>query len=229
MKKILLIIFIVSSFSSFSQTFTRHLDQFEELIVARGVQATLIKSNSDELSFEVHGLSKDDIIVDQDRGVLTIKVRTKSLWEAMQENDWWVRVTIPYQNLVAIDASTGAEITAKNTIETDDLLIDVSMGATVNLEIKANRLSVDSTMGGVVNLQGNTQNLNVDVSMGAIIKAAELESKYVKVKSSMGSVVSVYCTSEFDGSASMGAQINVKGNPKKWFENTSMGGEIDDY
>jgi len=229
MKRILSILLIIASLNSFGQTFTRHLEPFEELIVARGVQVTLLKSNSDELSFEIHGLSKDDIIVDQDRNVLTIKVRTKSLWEAMQENDWWVKVKVPYQNLVIIDASTGAQVKAESTIESEDLSIDISMGAVIDLDIKANRLSADASMGGVIKLKGSSPNINVDASMGAVIKAAQLEAKYVKVKSSMGSGVSVYCTDEFDGSASMGAHINVKGNPKKWFENTSMGGDIDDY
>lgn len=229
MKKLFLAAFVVASLQSFGQTFTRHLEPFQELKIARGIKATLEKSNSNELSFEVHGLSPDDIIVDQDGRVLSIKVRTKSLWESMQEREWWVKVKIPYQKLTSIDASTGAEIRAANVIESDELYLDTTMGAIIDLEVKTNRLSVDTSMGAVTDLAGVTENLSVDVSMGAVVKAYSLEAKYVKAEASMGSSVKLFCTEEFDGSASMGAEIEVKGNPKKWFENESMGGDIDDY
>lgn len=229
MKNVFLAAFVVASLQSFGQTFTRHLEPFEELKVARGVKATLEKSNSDELSFEIHGVSPDDIIVDQDRKTLTIKVRTKSLWESMQERDWWVKVKIPYQTISLIDASTGAEVRAANVVESEDLYIDTTMGAIVDLEVKTDHLTVDTSMGAVTELVGTTNNLNVDVSMGAVVKAYDLEAKYVRAEASMGSNVKLFCTEEFDGSASMGAEIEVKGKPKKWFENESMGGDIDDY
>lgn len=229
MKQVFLAVLLTASLTTFGQTFTRHIEPFKELKVARGVKATLVKSNANELSFEIRGLSKDDIIVDQDRDKLTIKVRTKSLWESMQERDWWVKVKVPYQELTSIDASSGAEVGALNVIESDDLYIDAAMGAIIDLEVKTNHLSVDSSMGAVTELEGITSSLNIDTSMGAVVKAFGLEAKYVRAEGSMGSSVKLYCSEEFDGSASMGAEIEVKGKPKKWFENETMGGDIDEY
>ncbi|MCB0495256.1 MAG: DUF2807 domain-containing protein [Cyclobacteriaceae bacterium] len=229
MKRLLVAVLMSASLTSFGQTFTRHVEPFKELKVARGVKATLFKSNSDELSFEVHGLSKDDIIVDQEREMLTIKVRTKSLWESMQERDWWVKVKIPYQEITSIDVSTGAEVEALNVIKSEELYIDATMGAVTDLEVDTQHLTVDSSMGAVTELEGKTSTLNVDASMGAVIKAYELEAKYVRAEASMGSEVKLFCSDEFDGSASMGAEITVKGKPQKWFENESMGGDIDGY
>ncbi|MCB0505123.1 MAG: DUF2807 domain-containing protein [Cyclobacteriaceae bacterium] len=229
MKRLFLAVLVTASLNSFGQTFTRHIEPFKELKVSRGVKATLVKSNSDELSFEVHGLSKDDIIVDQDRETLTIKVKTKSLWESMQERDWWVKVKVPYQEINSIDASTGAEVNALNALKSEDLYLDTSMGAVIDLEVETGHLTIDTSMGAVTELEGKTSSLNVDASMGSVVKAYELEAKYVRAEASMGTSVKLYCTEEFDGSASMGAEITVKGKPKKWFENESMGGDIDDY
>ena len=161
--------------------------------------------------------------------MLTIKVRTKSLWESMQERDWWVKVKIPYQEITSIDVSTGAEVEALNVIKSEELYIDATMGAVTDLEVDTQHLTVDSSMGAVTELEGKTSTLNVDASMGAVIKAYELEAKYVRAEASMGSEVKLFCSDEFDGSASMGAEITVKGKPQKWFENESMGGDIDGY
>lgn len=229
MKQLFVAVLLATSLTTFGQTFTRHLEPFKELEVARGVKATLVKSNSDELTFEVHGVDKDDIIVDQGRGTLIIKVRTKSLWESMQERDWWVKVKVPYQEISSIEASTGAQVRASNVLKSDELYIDTTMGSIIDLEVEANRLTLDSSMGSVLELEGKTTSLYVDASMGAVIKAYNLEAKFVKAEASMGSSVKVYATQEFDGSAAMGAEIEVKGKPQKWFENESMGGDIDEY
>ena len=42
----------------------------------------------------------------------------------------------------------------------------------------------------------------------------------------MGAEIRVYAIKEFDGRANMGGYIRVSGDPVKFYESTSMGGEI---
>ena len=226
MKKLLSTLLILISIDSFGQTFKVDVESFDELKISRGIEAVLIHSNDKEMSFEVKGVSKSDIIIEQSRHRLSIKVKTKALWETMQENDWWVKVKIPYQELSLIDVSIGAALTSEAVVESDDLFIDSSMGGSIKLELKTAKLSVDTSMGSVINLTGQAKNVSYDANMGAVIKGYELKSKYANVESSMGAVVFVNCSYEFDGSASMGGEIKVKGNPEKSFESESMGGYI---
>ncbi len=100
------------------------------------------------------------------------------------------------------------------------------MGAEVDLELKVIKLSIDTSMGSVTRLSGLAKDVNIDANMGAVVKAFDLKSKYSTVESNMGSVVSVSCDFEFDGSASMGGEIKVHGNPEKSFISESMGGYI---
>ncbi len=229
MKHLLSTLFILVSLSSFGQTFKKDLKPFTELKVTRGIQATLVYSTDAELSFDVRGLSKSDIIIEQDHGRLYIKVRTKGLWELMEENKWWVKVSIPYQKLESIEITTGAVIKADNVIELDHLLIENKMGAEVELELKVVKLKVDTSMGSISRLSGLAKNVDIDASMGAEVHAYGLKSKYSTVESSMGAVVSVSCDYEFDGSASMGGEIEVRGNPEKAFKSETMGGWISVY
>lgn len=229
MKKLLSILLLFTTISGFGQSFKVQLESFDELKVARGVKASLFKSSSKEMTFELKGISEDDIIIEQNNHRLTIKVRTKSLWELMQDNDWSVKVKIPYQSIELIDVSTGAVVSAENVIESDDLFIDSNMGGVVKLEVKTQRITIDTNMGSVIQIKGETVTVNIDSNMGSVVKAYNLVAKIARVKVSMGGVVKVNCTEEFDGSASMGGDIGVKGNPKKWFEKGSMGGDIYHY
>lgn len=229
MKKLLSTLFILATLSSYGQSFKVQLKDFDELKISRGVHATLYKSSSKEMVFELKGLDEEDIIIEQSKHRLAIKVKTKGLWEAMQDNDWSVKVKIPYSNIELIDVSTGAVVEADNIIVSEDLFIDSSMGGVVELEVKTKRITIDSSMGAVSLLSGETETAIIDANMGAVVKSYDLIAKNARVESSMGSIVKVHCTEEFDGSASMGAAISVKGNPKKSFEDESMGGDIDMY
>jgi len=229
MKNILATLLIFASFNGFAQSFTVELEAFDELKISRGVEALLYKSSSNEMEFEIKGLNKSDVIIEQSRHRLTIKVKTKALWEAMQENDWSVKVKIPYESIELIDVSTGAVLKAESVIKTEDLFIDSSMGGVVDIAIKSKRVTIDTSMGAVTKIKGEVETANIDCNMGAVVRAYDLLAQSARVEASMGGIVKVYCTKEFDGSASMGGEITVKGNPEKSFESESMGGEIDSY
>ncbi len=229
MKYLLSTLFLLFALISFGQTFNKDLKPFTELKITRGIQATLVKSDAKELSFEVKGVNKSDIIIEQDYDRLYIKVKSKALWETMQEFSWWVKVTIPYQTLESIDVSTGARVESDGVLEVNDLLIKNKVGAEVDLEVKVAKLALDTSMGSVTRLEGLAKEVTIDANMGAIVKAFNLKSKYSTVESNMGAVVSVTCDFEFDGSASMGGEIKVKGDPEKSFESETMGGYIQSY
>jgi len=229
MKNVVTLLFIISSFSGFSQSFKVQLEDFDELKISRGIEALLYKSSSKEMEFELKGLNKSDVLIEQSKHRLTIKVKTKSLWEAMQENEWSVKVKIPYESIELIDVSTGAIVKAESTIKSEDLFIDSSMGGIVDIDIKSKRVTIDTSMGAITSISGEVEIANIDSNMGAVVKAYDLVAQSARVESSMGAIVKVYCVKEFDGSASMGGEITVKGNPEKLFESESMGGDIDSY
>ncbi len=229
MKSLFSTLLIALSITSFGQSFKKDLKPFTELKVTRGIQAILVHSDVAELSFEVKGVSKSDIIIEQDHHRLYIKVKSKALWETMQEFNWWVKVTIPYQTLESIDVSTGVRLESDGVLEANDLLIKNKIGAEVDLEVKVIKLTLDTSMGSVTKLGGLAKEVAIDANMGAIVKAFDLKSKYSTIESNMGAVVSVTCDFEFDGSASMGGEIRVKGDPEKSFESETMGGYIRSY
>ncbi len=229
MKHLLISLFLLITVSSFAQTFKVGLTPFTELKITRGIQATLVQSDAKELSFEVKGVSKSDVIIEQDYDRLYIKIKTKALWESMDQFNWWVKVTVPYQNLTSIDVSTGAIITSDDIVILDNLSIENKMGGEVDLEVKITKLSIGTSMGSTNKLRGQAKNVTIDASMGAKVLAFGLESKYNTVESSMGSLVAVSCDFEFDGSATLGGGIEVRGNPEKAFKSESTGGWITVY
>jgi hypothetical protein len=223
----LLVLFAISVASmSYGQDFKKHFNSYTSLVVSRGVDARLVKSNSKDLNFTIHGISPEDVIVENNGNELRIKVATKAIWQEMQDNHWWVRVEVPYETLMAAEALTGAKISTSEPISVRSLDLSVSMGAELELNVNVKELYLDASMGGIAEVVGIVESLDVTASMGSEVDLDDLTAKYVKAKSTMGSDMRVNATLEFDGRASMGGYIRVSGNPDRYYENTNMGGDI---
>jgi hypothetical protein len=226
MRTLLFLIATSVASMSYAQDFKRHFSKYNSLVVSRGVDASLVKSSSKELSFTVHGISPDDVIVENRNNELVIKVATKAIWQEMQDNHWWVRVEVPYESIVAAEALTGAKISSKEPLKEESLDLAVSMGAEIELNLEVRELYLDASMGGLIELDGSVESLDANASMGSEADLDDLVAKYVKAKSTMGSEMRINATEEFDGRASMGGYIRVTGDPQRFYENTSMGGDI---
>jgi hypothetical protein len=211
---------------SYGQDFKKHFNSYTSLVVSRGVDARLVKSDSKDLSFTIQGISPEDVIVENTGNELRIKVATKAIWQEMQDNHWWVRVDVPYETLMTAEALTGAKISASEPISVKSLDLSVSMGAEIELKIEVKELYMDASMGGIADLEGTVESLDVTASMGSEVDLDNLAAKYVKAKSTMGSDMKINAILEFDGRASMGGYIEVTGDPDRFYENTSMGGDI---
>ena len=223
-----LLFLVATSFASLSyaQDFKKHFKSYTTLVVSRGIDARLVKSESKDLSFTIHGIDPEDVIVENSGNELSIKVATKAIWQEMQDNHWWVRVDVPYETLMVAEALTGAKISSKESIITKTLDLSVSMGGEMELNIEVKELYMDASMGGLAELEGSAESLDVTASMGSEVDLDNLTAKYVKAKSTMGSDVRINATLEFDGRAFMGGYIKVSGDPDRFYENTSMGGDI---
>ncbi len=211
---------------SYGQDFEKHIKSYNTLVVSRGVDARLVKSDSKDLKFTIHGISPNDVIVENKGDELRIKVATKAIWDEMQNNYWWVRVEVPYEGLVAAEALTGAKISAHKPILLASLDLTVSMGGQIELNLQVEELNLIANMGGIAEVEGSAESLDVAASMGSEVDLQNLVVKYVKAKSTMGSDMRINATKEFDGRASMGGYISVSGNPDRFYENASMGGDI---
>jgi len=166
------------------------------------------------------------VIVENSGNELRIKVASRAIWEEMQDNHWWVRVEVPYESLMVAEALTGAKISANQTIVTKSLDLAVSMGGEIDVKIDVKDLYLDASMGGVAEIIGTVESLDVTASMGSEVDLQDLMAKYVKAKSTMGSEIRINASLEFDGKAIMGGYIRVSGDPDRFYQNTSMGGDI---
>ena len=226
MKTTLVILISAIASISYAQDFKKHIKDYTSLVVSRGIDATLVKSDAEDLSFTTHGIDPEHVIVENQGDELRIKIATKALWQEMEDKHWWVKVEVPYKTIKSIEVLTGARVKTKEPLKSEVIDLASSMGAELEFELISKDIYLDVSMGGVAELSGSAETLKVTASMGSEVDLHLLTAKYVKAKSSMGSDLRVKATEEFDGHATMGGSIRVEGNPDRFYENSGMGGDI---
>lgn len=225
MKGLFTLLLTALTVSLFAQE-TVKIEPYTSLVISRGVDVRLVQSNSNEAKVEVNGIDFDDLIIESKNNELSIKVATKSLWQEMQDNHWWARIELPYQVISNLEVLTGAKLSAKEVLKGEDIDMQVSMGGEIELDLDLELLIIDASMGGLAEFTGKAKIVEINASMGSETDLRDLEAEEVNAKSTMGSEVRVQATKSFDGKAVMGGYIRVTGNPDRFYEDTSMGGEI---
>ena len=193
---------------------------FESIKVSQGISVHLTQDNSTELKVEA-----DDNIID----LLVTEVKNNELTIYFEKNVYRAKARNVYlttKNISQIRTSSGAHVTAENTIQTTALDLDSSSGSSIKIRVNANEISSEASSGSNVKIEGKTTIFSAKASSGSSIKADDLKTTDAKVKASSGSNIYVNVSGQLTAKASSGGDIDYEGNPTNIDKDTSSGGSV---
>ncbi len=121
-----------------------------------------------------------------------------------------VHVTLPV--ITALYSSSGADLNSESQIEADEIDLNASSGADIQITLVANSVNADCSGGADIKLSGKTNNLTANASSGSDIDARELKTKNCDADASSGADISVDVSDSLIADASSGADILYTGN-----------------
>lgn len=122
-----------------------------------------------------------------------------------------IYVSLP--KISELRASSGSHLETKNTIKSNELAVDGSSGAILDIDLIAQELELDASSGANVNIDGQADNADVDVSSGGNINAKDLETKTCTADASSGGNVKIQVSESLVADASSGGNISYSGDP----------------
>lgn len=199
-------------------------EAFDQVSVTGNIEVILQRGAENKVELQVEGMPSDKISVKVQRGVL--RIRTLESWLYRDET---IRVQLTYQELRGLQATAGAQITAREAIETAQFKVGSSSGAQVELEIQADKLEGDASEGGMLRLSGKAQSQDVQVSTGGQYHAFGLEAENTYIRSNTGGQAEVVALQLLEATANTGGTITYKGEPKTRHIKTLLAGEVEAY
>jgi len=165
-------------------------------------------TQADEFSIEVEADENviDLIATDINNGKLRIHAE-QNIGRATKN----IYVSLP--KITVLRSSSGAHLTTKNTINSNELEVDGSSGAQLELEVVTNEIDIDASSGANLSISGTADEAMVDVSQGGNVNAKNLETIICKADASMGGNLKIQVSKSLVADASSGGNISYSGEP----------------
>lgn len=195
-------------------------DDFSRVEVSRGLDLYITKSKNVSLEVEADENLHELIETEVRDGVLRI-TSSRNIWSASSK-----KIHLSVDHLNGIGVNSGAEVRTQNTFVSDQLDLDISSGASAEMELEVQDLSCDISSGADAKLSGDAVNFRVSSSSGSDVKAYDLRAQNCKADASSGSDIKLMATETIEAEASSGADISFKGNPKVLRTKDNSGGSV---
>lgn len=200
MRAVLVSAVLALAASSVAHAETRSLADFDRVSASGGTRVEL--SIGPSFSVDVEGRDGAQIVTRVASGRLIIEpVRN---WRIRGRRDALVRVSMP--SLAALDASSGAEMSARGIVAGD--------------------LALEASSGAGVTIAGTCRDLSASASSGARINARDLSCESGSVDASSGADAAVTVSGVLNVDASSGASVVASGDAHIGDISLSSGGSL---
>ncbi|TMM56786.1 DUF2807 domain-containing protein [Maribacter algarum] len=181
-------------------------EDFTKVSASEGLMVYVTQANEFSIEVEADENVIDLIETDIRDGKLRIHAE-QNIGRATKN----IYVSLP--KVTVLRSSSGAHLTTKNTIKTNELEIDASSGAQLDLDVATNEIDIDASSGANLSVTGTADEAVVDVSSGGNINAKNLETRTCNADASSGGNVKIQVSKSLVADASSGGNISYSGDP----------------
>ena len=202
---------------------TRALNNFDKIIVSRGINVTLEEGVSPQAEIHIKNTTPEDVIIEQEGMTVTIKMRTK-IYKDVAVN---VFLTLGTNPIREINAGTGGSVYSEMELEGDQLQLEAGADASIQLEVTMKKIVVNASAASI-HLTGSTNFLDVTASAAGRFDGLNLEAGQAVAKANMGSKIYLWVTQKLEAKSATGGKIGYTGSPDKVEIKTSLGGTVEE-
>ena len=193
---------------------------FTGIKVSTGIDLFIRQGSTNAITVEADENLHELIITEVKEGILKIYT-DKNIWKSKAR-----KVYVTIENLTLLKASSGSNVKSESVINTNEIYIDASSGASIDVEVVAKSAVTEASSGSDVKIKGTTINHTARASSGSSINAYKLKSTNANASASSGASINIYASKNMDAKASSGGAIDYTGNPARINKEASSGGSI---
>lgn len=194
---------------------------FKNISVSNAIDVVIEQSEKTEITVEADDNLQKEIITKVENGTLIIKCKYSSF-----RNITMKKVTVKMPALDKIEASSASTVQSKNVFQGENVDLESSSAATMDVNIESDNISATSSSGSSINIQGKALKVQTRASSGASVDAGKLLANEVEAGASSGGNINVHPIVTLKAEASSGGHVTYNTVPKNIEKNSSSGGSI---
>lgn len=186
----------------------RTVTSFKKINISGGFEVIINQGNEEKLELEVDENLLELITTETKNNTLIIK-SDKSIGKAKS-----LKLFITTVEIEDIDVSGAVELRNKGTFEGENLEIDISGAADINLKVDLENLEMDMSGASETTLSGKANHLEIELSGAGELEAAKLKTRnaIIDISGAGSAVVNAKKTLRVEVSGA--GSVKYKGNPK---------------
>ncbi len=186
----------------------RNVESFSKIDISGEFEIMLNQGKTEKVEIEADENLLELISTETKNETLIIKTTedigsTKSL-----------KIYITVVNLEDIDVSGAVTLKTKGKLVVDELGIDVSGAADINIDIETETLSMDMSGASETSLKGEADHFDIELSGASELEADKLKTKHTKIDISGAGAATVYAKKTLAVEISGAGSVKYKGKPK---------------
>ena len=197
------------------------LKTVSKIVVSSGILLEIERSDTYGLEIKSPDLNRECLINTIEEGVLTLKLKPESGCKGA------VSASLKIPSIRFIEAANQAEVTTRNLLKTDSLILKLRTGAKASVDLDVTYLEIFLSEGSILTAEGYANIQNINVTTKATCSAFSLEGDTVQITASANALAKICATEKLDAKASMGAYIGYKCDPPQVKLDDSLLGKIE--
>lgn len=193
---------------------------FTKVSVSNAIDLVIEQADATEIVVEADDNIQKEITTKVENGTLIIKCKYNSFGDVTK------KVTVKMPKINKLEASSASTVFSKGVILGEDIVLETSSAATMEVNVESDNISVDSGSGSSIKLEGKALTISTSASSGSTINAHKLLANEVRADASSGADVSVHPIVSLKAEASSGASIHYDIAPKTIEKTANSGGSI---
>lgn len=194
---------------------------FKSIEVNNAIDIIIEQSDKIEIVVEADDNIQKHIITKIENGTLIVSCEQNFFSNIKSKK---VRVKMPF--IEELEATTGSTITSKNILKGQNIRLNTSSAATIDISIESDNITCDSSSGSTITINGLAIQIKMTASSGSTINAVALLANEVSADVSSGAFITAHPIISLNAQASSAGNIEYDIEPKSIQKNISSGGSI---
>ncbi|ADR22776.1 hypothetical protein MATR_33780 [Marivirga tractuosa] len=240
--KNLILVFVLALFACQAQSQeseTRSVSDFTSVSSSQSIRVTLKKGSEPKVDVSTTG-ELENVVTEVKNGNLKIEMESNMTFRNVD-----VEVTVYFQELESLKASSSSRMMSEDLIEANNMEIKGSSSARMDLNIKASNIEVSGSSSARIvlsaeavnveaqvnsscrfTLDGNAENFEAQVSSSGRIDASEFTCDNADLAASSSGRIELNVQEKLIAKASSSGKITYGGKPTIVDANTGSGGKV---
>ncbi len=191
------------------ETKTYELNDFRDIYLKGSYKVFLIQGKENSLTVKASdGDVFDYLEVNNNRSSLGLEINREHF------NFDRVNLYITFREIERIQIEGGVRLKTRGYLDMDNILVSVSGGAKIEMDMKARDVTIGGEGGVLYELDGVADRLNVHLYGAGHVNASELKTKDVDFKIEGVGTGTVYATETLHAEIEGVGKVKYKGNPE---------------